>query len=176
VNLDELGMRICILGPSNSGKSTLAVAIGRSRDLRAVHLDQFRHRPGTQWQLRPDDEFAGLHDTAITEERWVIEGNYSTLLPQRLARATGLIVLDASVAASLTRYLGRTLFSRERLGGLDGTRDRVNWGMIRYIAGYGRSNRRRYRDLFDETALPKALLPSRRALRRFYRQEKLSRP
>ena len=29
MDLDDLGARICILGPSNSGKSTLAAAIGR---------------------------------------------------------------------------------------------------------------------------------------------------
>ena len=31
MNLDTLGPRICILGPSNSGKSTLADAIAANR-------------------------------------------------------------------------------------------------------------------------------------------------
>jgi adenylate kinase family enzyme len=173
VNLDDLGVRVCILGPSNSGKSTLAAAIGRARGHPVVHLDQLRHRPGTRWELRPDDEFAQLHDAAISAERWVIEGNYSQLLPQRLARATGFVLLDASAGASLARHLRRTWSVRERVGGLEGTRDRVDWGMIHYILGTGQANRRRYRVLFDELLLPKVFLPSRSSLERFYRQANL---
>lgn len=37
--LDELGTRFCIMGPSNSGKSTLAEAIGRARSLEVVLID-----------------------------------------------------------------------------------------------------------------------------------------
>jgi Cytidylate kinase len=40
MQLPDLGERICILGPSNSGKSTLAEAIARKRGLQAVHSDQ----------------------------------------------------------------------------------------------------------------------------------------
>ncbi|TGQ03272.1 AAA family ATPase, partial [Mesorhizobium sp. M00.F.Ca.ET.217.01.1.1] len=39
MNLSDLGDRICILGPSNSGKSTLADAIARKRGLTPIHLD-----------------------------------------------------------------------------------------------------------------------------------------
>jgi adenylate kinase family enzyme len=40
--LDDLGSRICLLGPSNSGKSTLAQAIARKRGLPAIHLSAMR--------------------------------------------------------------------------------------------------------------------------------------
>lgn len=174
MNLTDLGSRICVLGPSNSGKSTLAAAIGRSRDLPVVHLDLYRHLPGTHWKLRPDDEFASLHDTAVATDRWIIEGNYSALLPGRLERATGMILLDASGLASVVRYTRRTLWQRNRVGGLEGTRDRMSWGMLRFILGPGQANRARYAALFEEQTLPKISLPTRRALRRFFRDENLS--
>jgi adenylate kinase family enzyme len=173
VDLDDLGVRVCILGPSNSGKSTLASAIGQARGLPIVHLDRYRHRPGTQWELRPDSEFMQLHDEAIDREQWVIDGNYSKLLPQRLARATGFILLDASAPASLLHYLVRTLSMRQRVGGLEGTSDRLSWEMIHYILGPGRTNRSKYRALFAELDLPKIYLPDRRALEGFYRRETL---
>jgi adenylate kinase family enzyme len=96
VNIDGLGVRICVMGPSGSGKSTLAEAIGRAKALPVVHLDRLRHEPGLHWQQRPDNVFADLHDEAIEADAWIIDGNYSQLLPQRLERATGLILLDAS--------------------------------------------------------------------------------
>ena len=83
--LDELGERICILGPSNSGKSTLATAIARRRGLPAVHLDQLFHLPHTDWQPRPEAEFLALHDQAIRQPRWVMDGNYTRCLDRRLA-------------------------------------------------------------------------------------------
>lgn len=78
MRLDDLGPRLCILGPSNSGKSTLADAIGRARDLPVVHLDQLYHLPHTDWQPRPTVEFIALHDAAIQAPRWVLDGNYSS--------------------------------------------------------------------------------------------------
>jgi hypothetical protein len=103
VQLAELGERICILGPSNSGKSTLAQAIARKRRLAVVHLDLLYHLPDTDWEVRPTDEFVALHNAAITGERWVIDGNYSMCMPQRFLRATGLILLDVSIPVSLFR-------------------------------------------------------------------------
>ncbi len=96
MHLAELGDRICILGPSNSGKSTLADAIARKRGLPAVHLDQLHHRPGTDWEPRPEAEFLAVHDATITGPRWVMDGNYSKCMPQRFDRATGVILLDIS--------------------------------------------------------------------------------
>jgi adenylate kinase family enzyme len=52
MNLSDLGDRIVILGPSNSGKSTLADAIARKRGLQAVHLDLLFHLPNTDWEQR----------------------------------------------------------------------------------------------------------------------------
>lgn len=57
MKLSDFGDRICILGPSNSGKSTLADAIARKRGLTPIHLDLLFHLPNTDWLQRPRDEF-----------------------------------------------------------------------------------------------------------------------
>lgn len=173
VTLDDLGPRICIMGPSNSGKSSLTAAIARARGLVPVHLDQLRHLPQTDWQERSDEEFKVLHDAAILQERWVMDGNYSRLLPQRLARATGVIQLDASTLTSLFRYLRRSWFERERVGALEGSQDSVKWEMIRHIAVTTRKNRQRNRATFDAIDLPKIRLASPEGLAHFYRTEGL---
>ena len=175
MRLDALGPRICIIGPSNSGKSTLATAIARARDLPPVHLDQLYHRPDTDWEPRPAGEFQALHDAAILGPHWVMDGNYSRCLPQRLERATGVIVLDVPTALSLVRYLRRTWFERDRHGTLEGGQDSVKWSMIRHIVVTTPANRKRYAQLFEETGLPTLQLDTPQALARFYRREGLSR-
>lgn len=175
ISLEELGDRICILGPSNSGKSTLADAISRKRDLRPIHLDQLHHLPNTDWQPRPRDEFIALHDAAIAGPRWVMDGNYSICMPQRFQRATGLILLDISTPASLLRYFRRTLFETGRLGALEGGQDSVKWNMIHHIAVVTPRNRERYRLMFDRIDLPKVRLPSVRAIKESFLEWRLAR-
>lgn len=174
--LASLGDRICILGPSNSGKSTLADAFAQKLACEVFHLDLFRHLPDTDWVERPDGDFRQLHDEAILASRWVMDGNYSSLLPQRLARATGLIVLDVSTGTSLVRYLRRSWFEPARIGGLQGGQDSVKWGMLRYITVDTRPNRRRYAQMFAESDLAKVRLGSVRAIARAYRTWELDAP
>lgn len=176
VPLSALGRRICILGPSGSGKSTLAVAIGARLGLPVVHLDQLHHLPDSDWVPRPRDAFTALHDAAILGERWVMEGNYTALFPQRIARATGVILIDVPTRISLWRYLRRTLFEQgRRRGALRGERDSVKWAMIRHILGPTRANRRRYAALYDAVTLPKRAFTSPAALARFYAEAGLAR-
>ncbi len=175
MTLDELGPRICIMGPSNSGKSTLALAIGRARGLPPIHLDQLYHLPDTDWEPRPAKEFVALHDTAIASESWVMEGNYSRCMEQRFARATGIILLDAPVPLSLFRYLRRSWFERGRIGALEGGQDSVKWDMIRYIAVTARKNHHRYQAMLDHISLPQIRLSTTRAIAGFFRSEGLSR-
>lgn len=175
MQLQDLGRRICILGPSNSGKSTLAEAIARKCGLPAIHLDQLHHLPGTAWQPRRADEFTALHDEAIRGDAWVIDGNYSRCMPQRFQRATGLIALDVSMPRSLFRYARRCLLGGARPGGLEGGRDRITWKMIHHIAVVTPPNRRRYAEIYAQIPLPKLRLASARAIATCYRQWELER-
>lgn len=175
MELSELGARICVLGPSNSGKSTLAAAIGRKLDIEVVPLDQLHHIPSSDWRPRPAKEFLALHDEAINGEQWVMEGNYSSCMPQRFQRATGVILLDVSMAVSLFRYARRTLFERDRIGALEGSRERIKWSMIYYIAMRTPWNRLRYAHIYRQISLPKICLSSCRAIRACYRDWDLAR-
>ncbi|KNY10260.1 AAA family ATPase [Achromobacter piechaudii] len=173
MTLDDLGSRICILGPSNSGKSTLAEAISRKRGMPAIHLDQLFHLPHTDWQPRPKDEFLRLHDEAIQQEQWVMDGNYTSSIGPRLERATGLILLDLPTATSLFRYFRRTLFERDRRGALAGSKDSVKWDMIHHITIVTPDNRRRYAEMYESLVLPKIKLATAADLKRFYQTERL---
>lgn len=174
MELSELGERICIVGPSNSGKSTLAAAISRKIGLPLVHLDQLHHYPDTAWQMRPNAEFQALHQQAIEGEQWVIEGNYSKLLPSRLGRATGLIVLDVAVTISLVRYINRTLWQKHRYGGVTDN-DRLSWEMLHYIARVMPPKVRHNASICSSWPGPALWLNSPRQLNQYYRQWHLER-
>lgn len=165
--LETLGRRIMVLGPTNSGKSTLAVAIGARLGIPAIHLDQFRHLPGTNWHQRPDAEFAALHDQAIARAEWVMDGSYSRLMPQRLARTTAIIVLDDSLAVRTARYFNRTLLQTQRAGGLEGNRDSLKWEMLTWL-WKTRNKSQDARDLATRSGLPTVFCHNRRELDALY--------
>ncbi|AUW47420.1 AAA family ATPase [Rhizobium leguminosarum] len=168
--LHSLGERIAILGPSNAGKSTLAVALSKKLGIPAVHLDQLHHLPCTDWQSRPEAEFAALHDAAIHEERWIIEGSYSRLMPQRLARATGVIVITSNHWLRFLRYLKRTLANQpDRAGHLQGAKDSIKCGMVYWILLKTRNSGVKYAKVLQEFGLPTVQCHTATALNNLYR-------
>lgn len=174
--LESLGPRICVCGPSNAGKSTLTVAIATKLGVPALHLDQMRHLPRTDWVQRPDAEFRALHDEAVMGESWVMDGNYSRLSPLRWQRATGIILLGTDRWTAFYRYLRRTLFERERAGQLDGALDSVKWEMIRWILIVQPTRRDEYAALLRKTGLPMLQLRSFGDVMHLYEQWGLTRP
>lgn len=175
-SLSDLGPRIVILGPSNSGKSTLALAIGRKNTMPVVFLDQLRFEPKSDWVLRDVAEFEEMHKAAIDQERWVIEGNYSSQLPERLGRATGVIVLHMPAWLCLVRYLSRTIWrSSERVGGIGNTKDRVTWDMLKWVVREGRTAYANS-EIVHKSALPVVLCANMRHIRALYSNWDLMRP
>lgn len=162
IPLSDLGPRICILGPSNSGKSTLAQAIGSRLACQVTHLDQLFHLPNTFWQERAENDFLTLHDEVIQTDRWVLDGNYHRCLKTRLDRATGLILLDISLPVMLKRYFYRTLFEHNRIGGVlnENQNDRISKQMLKYLVVTTPQKRVQNRQVFESSSMPKIFLSS----------------
>jgi adenylate kinase family enzyme len=173
--LATFGRRIMICGPSNSGKSTLCVALARQLRVPPIHLDQLRHLENTDWRQRPDEDFARLHDTAVAGEGWVMDGNYSKLMPTRLPRATGIILLSDHRVANLARYVRRTLFEKHRPGNLEGAADSLKWNMVHWIWVASPTALRRYREQLPKVGLPFIDIHGMTELNRLYAAWNLTR-
>jgi adenylate kinase family enzyme len=99
--------RIAIVGTSGSGKTTFAANLARALGVRHIELDQMRWNP--DWALKPVEEFVGLVETAIRDDAWVVDGNYSRLRPVIWQRADTLVWLDYRFHVVLGRLLRRTM-------------------------------------------------------------------
>lgn len=172
--LSALGRRIMVMGSTNAGKSTLTAALSRKLDIPAVHLDQLQHLPNTNWQQRPEAEFAELHDAAILADAWVMDGSYSRLMPQRLARATGIIVVTDSLPTRYWRYFRRSLFERNGPGRLEGGQDGVNWKMVHWL-WKTRNSVGKYQDLARASGLPHVFADNQVELNGLYSAWQLTR-
>lgn len=165
-SLADLGRRIMVNGPSNAGKSTLADAMARKLGIPVVHLDRFSHQEQGTWIPRPKAEFHALHDAAIARDAWIMDGNYSEIMPARFARATGVVVIDDHVLRRYLRYFHRTLFQRNRIGGLENDRDALSWLMVNWI--WKTRNAERYRKAARESGLPVVICRTKAELNALY--------
>jgi adenylate kinase family enzyme len=130
--MNRLGNRICIIGPSASGKSTLAKNLSEKLNGPVLHMDMIAHVPGSNWERRPLEETRILHDEFIQKDQWVIEGQYSYLLPQRLERADTLILLNCNRFRSLWNFIRRHR-KDEHCGDLENAERKFSWKMVRWI-------------------------------------------
>jgi adenylate kinase family enzyme len=167
IPITALGKRIMILGQTNSGKSTLAHALGVKLNIPVTHLDQLRHLPYTDWQERPDAEFKALHDTVDANETWIIDGGYSKLSPPRIARATSIIVPTDHLLRRYQRYFPRTLFERNRIGKLEGGRDVINWKMLHWL-WHTRDSHLKYQKIAIASGLPIIFISTESELNAIY--------
>lgn len=143
------GEKISIIGPSSSGKSTLAATMCQALNLPLLHLDQIAHKPWSKWERKPDDDLIAEQDEFLgNNNKWVIEGNYSVCMTPRLRAADTVIWCDPPLAGCIWRYLARCIESDlGRIGGLEGARGEFNIGLIKYTLQNYPQNKKKYEAL-----------------------------
>ncbi len=159
--------RIAIVGCGGSGKSRLARVLAARLDVAPVHLDALYY--DTDWLPLDQETFARRQRELVAAPRWVIDGNYATSLPIRLAAADTVIFLDLPGWVCLWGILQR----RYRHGGGQhpgiGAYGRITGDFVRYILGYRRHMAPRVRALIADHAgeAEVVVLRSRAAARRY---------
>lgn len=99
--------RVWIMGASGSGKSTLARELSQTLGAVCVDLDELYWR--ANWKGAPEPEFIASVERALSEQIWVVAGNYSRIQAKFLPLADTLIWLDYPLGFVLWRQMTRTL-------------------------------------------------------------------
>lgn len=100
--------RISVIGISGAGKSTLGRALASSIGGTHTELDSLFHQ--ADWTPLPRDEFRRRVTDLVQEERWVIDGNYTSAVRELVWEAADTVVWpDLSMAKIFPRLLNRTL-------------------------------------------------------------------
>ncbi|HLO85087.1 MAG TPA: adenylate kinase [Nostocaceae cyanobacterium] len=98
--------RIAIIGTSGSGKTTLAREISQRLAIPHIELDYLYWQPN--WTETPKDIFRQQLSQKLTNNAWVVDGNYALARDIIWSQADTLIWLNYSFPLVLWRITRRT--------------------------------------------------------------------
>ena len=160
--------KIIIIGCSGSGKSTLSRQLGELMQIPVIHLDKLWWKPN--WETASRDEFDVLHRAAMAEPTWIMDGNFSRTLPERLQNCDTVIYLDFNRVACIMGVLKRVFSNlgkvRPDMG--EGCPERFDWEFLQWIWHFNKKHRRRYLQMLSELEGKEVyILKNRREVKRF---------
>ena len=144
--------RILVIGSGGAGKSTFAVALGNQLGLPVIHLDAHFWRPG--WVESPKPEWRERVAQLLARDAWVMDGNYSGTMDQRLAACDTVIFLDLPSLVCVWRVIKRVFryAGKSRPDMAPGCREQFSWKFLWWVWTY--RSRRRPQVLQRLAALP----------------------
>lgn len=144
--------RILVIGSPGAGKSTLSHGLARRTGLPLHHLDRMFWLPG--WIERDREEGRAILAEVLAQDRWIIDGNYGSTMPLRVARADTVVWLDYPTPLCLGRALKRWWQYRgqARPDMTEGCPERLNLEFLLYILNFRRAWRHRNRQALADFA------------------------
>jgi adenylate kinase family enzyme len=130
--------RVSVVGVSGSGKSWLASKVASVLSSPYLELDAVRHQPG--WRELPDAEFLELVSGFVEQDRWVVDGNYFSVVTEQAVWpvADTVVWVDLPRAAVMRQVMWRTVkrgVLRQELwnGNRESLRDMFRWDPYKSI-------------------------------------------
>lgn len=161
--------RILVIGSPGAGKSRLARRLGDRLGLPVIHLDAHYWQPG--WVEPAPGQWHAQVQALLAHPAWVMDGNYSGTLPQRLQACDTVVFLDVPRWRCLWQVLWRWCRQRGRVrvDMAPGCPEKLDLEFVGFVLGYPRRSRPRVLALLEQAAGRVAVhrLRSRRQVRAF---------
>lgn len=126
--------RIMVIGISAGvGKSTFARKLSEALNIEVCHLDALYWKPG--WVETPLEEFAAAQKKIVSNDQWIIEGNYSNTFEIRIEQADTIFYLELPLYVCLYRVIKRWFqnIGKTRPDMGKGCKEKIDWDFIKFI-------------------------------------------
>jgi adenylate kinase family enzyme len=128
-----------VIGSGGAGKSTLARRMAAITGLPLICLDLHYWGPG--WVPTPQPAWDTKIARLLSEDTWIMDGNYGRTLSTRLADCDTIVFLDVPRLLCLWRLFKRRFGGDGRPDRPPGCEERLTWGFVRWVWEY-RARRR----------------------------------
>lgn len=155
--------KVSIIGGPGTGKSTLANNIGKVLDVPIYHLDGICHFEN--WKPRDKKERDEIILSKINEPKWVIEGTYTSTLPNRLENSDLVIFLQFSTFSRIKGVISRyfKLRGKERPE-IPGCKEKLEYKFIKFAYNWDKTTGKKVKEILGKNKKDNILiLKSRKA-------------
>jgi adenylate kinase family enzyme len=103
----NLPKKINVVGTSGTGKSTFSQKLAQRLNYPYIEMDKVFWEPN--WKQPTDETFFAKLKSALDQETWVLDGNYSRSVPIKWEKVEMVIWLDYSFSRTLYQSVKRAL-------------------------------------------------------------------
>ena len=144
--------RILIIGSGGAGKSTFSKQLSKVLGLPIIHLDVHFWLPG--WEMTESEKWHKKVDDLISQDSWVMDGNFNSTLDKRFKRADTIFYFDFSRIRCLYNAFKRMIhgryFFKKRSDMAEGCRERFDLGFYKWIWNFNKNHREEYYKMLDD--------------------------
>lgn len=162
--------RICIIGGSGTGKTTLANNLGKELKLPVYNIDELNY--SKNWEERDKKQRDEIIIERVKQPKWVIDGTYRSTLQQRLEKADCVIYLDYSSLAQLRGVLKRFIqyHGKERRE-IPGCKEKIDWKFLCFVINWRKNKREEILEKIDKVDSEKVhIFHNRHELNKWYKK------
>lgn len=161
--------KISIIGGGGTGKTTLADNLSNVLNIPVYHIDGIHYLDN--WKVRDRQERDNIILKYVDEDKWIIDGTYSSTLKIRLEKSDLIIYLDYSSLAQIKGILTRFIKHHgEEKKEILGCPERISWSFFWQVLSFRKRKRKDIIKLIKEIDSKKVLIfKNRSSLNKWYK-------
>ncbi|MPV56245.1 AAA family ATPase [Burkholderia sp. HI2761] len=101
-------MKVCIVGPSGAGKTTIAVELARKFDIATYEFDNvYWDMSSTEYVKNSEQSMADAIEKIIEQDHWLVEGAYDKRMYPLLAECSLILKVEVPFRVRAIRLIKR---------------------------------------------------------------------
>lgn len=161
--------RICIIGGSGTGKTTLSTNLGKELNLPVYHIDGINYLEN--WKPRDKEQRDKIILEIANQSKWIMDGTYRSTLEQRLEKSDFIIYLDFSSLAQIIGVMKRFFkYHGKEKKDIPKCREQMDWKFFWFVIMWRKNKRKEVLEKLNKIDQKKVhIFPSRKELNKWYR-------
>ena len=160
--------KISVIGCPGSGKSFLSKKLSEILNITCYHLDKIYWLPN--WNHLSKEEFDETLDKLLSNDSFIIDGNFNRTLEKRFEKSDLIIFLDLKTRICLKNEKKRRGKKREDFP--DFLEEKVDDEFVLFIKNFNKNNKPRILELINKYSVNTITLKSKKEINKFLKNLK----